>query len=442
MSLLRDATGLPLSGASSDGVDAYLKGVGEFQRFSGDPVGSAEAAIEAAPGFVMAHMLKGWLYALSTEPAATEVARTIHRAASALPATPREAAHVNALGSLVSGRWHEAGMKLRRLSASEPLDALAIQAGHQIDFFTGNAEALRARIAAALPAWDPAMPGYHALLGMHAFGLEETGDYARAEACGRRAIELEPGDGWAQHAVAHVMEMQSRQAEGIDWMRNGPGTWDGDSFLKVHNWWHLSLFHYELAEIDEVLALYDGPIWGSQSPVALNMVDASAILWRLHIGGHDVGSRWAPLARQWAPFAAAGNYAFNDMHAMMAFVGAGDWTAARRLVDSQAEAAETGGDNARFTRDVGIPAADAILAFGEGDYDRVVRDLAPLRRVAHTFGGSHAQRDVIDLTLLEAALRSGDAATAASLAGERHSHRATSPLSRHFVERAARLAPP
>ncbi len=244
---------------------------------------------------------------------------------------------------------------------------MALQAGHQIDFFTGNAEMLRARIAKALPEWDPAMPGYHALLGMHAFGLEETGDYARAEACGRRAIEIEPRDGWAQHAVAHVMEMQSRQADGIDWMRNGPGIWSEDSFLKVHNWWHLSLFHYELGEIDEVLALYDGPIWGNGSRRAQHggrLRDPVAASHRRH----DVGSRWDRLARSWAPLAAAGNYAFNDMHAMMAFVGAGDHAAAARLVEAQKAAIAAGGDNARFTRDVGVPAADAIMAFGEGDY--------------------------------------------------------------------------
>ena len=75
------------------------------------------------------------------------------------------------------------------------------------------------RIEAALPAWDDTMPGYHAILGMHAFGLEENGHYAQAESSGRRAVELEPRDGWAHHAVAHVMEMQCRQRDGIAWMR-------------------------------------------------------------------------------------------------------------------------------------------------------------------------------------------------------------------------------
>ncbi len=335
------------------------------------------------------------------------MARTCHEAALPLAATPREQAHVAALGHLAAGRWHEASRMLEDIAIDFPLDAVALQTGHQIDFFTGNARMLRDRIGRALPSWQKDMPGYHAVLGMQAFGLEEMGDYARAERLGRAAVDIEPRDGWAQHAVAHVMEMQSRQKDGIAWMRANPEAWTKDSFLQVHNWWHLALFHYDLGETDEVLALYDGPIYGTPSTLALNMVDASAILWRLHLGGVDVGDRWAALAANW-PKAGAGNYAFNDAHAMMAFVGAGLEAPAKTLLEAQREAMRGNDDNAAFTRDVGHPLTLAIKAFGDGNYAETVRLIRPIRAIAHRFGGSHAQRDVIDLTLIEAALRAGD----------------------------------
>ncbi|MER8596121.1 tetratricopeptide repeat protein [Mesorhizobium sp. M1182] len=431
-----DAFGLTLSGATEAGLSSYSRAVRELQCFIGDPVGSVDRAIAEDPGFVMAQVFKGYLFGLATEREATAVAKACHEAALPLAATTREQAHVAALGHLAEGRWHEAARVLEDIAIEFPLDALALQTGHQIDFFTGNARMLRDRIGRALPSWQSDMPGYHAILGMQAFGLEEMGDYARAEKLGRMAVDIEPRDGWAQHAVAHVMEMQSRQKDGILWMRANPEAWTRDSFLQVHNWWHLALFHYDLGEIDEVLALYDGPIYGERSMLALNMVDASAILWRLHLGGVDVGERWTALAANWVPMASAGHYAFNDAHAMMAFVGAGLEAPARNLLEAQREAMRGKDDNAGFTRDVGHPLTLAIKAFGEGNYAGTIRLIRPIRAIAHRFGGSHAQRDVIDLTLIEAALRSGDGALARALAAERALARPDSPLSALFSRRA------
>ncbi len=185
-----------------------------------------------------------------------------------------------------------------------------------------------------------------------------------------------------------------------------------------------------------MLALFDGPIYGSRSHVVLDMVDASSLLWRPFLRGIDVGDRWNDLARNWEPVAAAGNYAFNDAHAMMAFVGAGRAELASAVLDAQIGAMKDGGDNALFTREVGHPAAQAIRAFGDGDYAATARLLRPIRNIAHRFGGSHAQRDVLDLTLIEAAFRSGQKALAAALAAERIEAKPANPLARLFVNRA------
>ncbi|RAZ91662.1 tetratricopeptide repeat protein [Mesorhizobium hawassense] len=437
---LKDAFGITYSGATEAGFSSYARAVRELQCFIGDPVESIDRAIADDPAFVMAHVFKGYLFGLATERDASAVAQSCHVAALPLAATAREKAHVAALGHLAAGRWHEASRLLEDIAIDFPLDAVALQTGHQIDFFTGNARMLRDRIGRALPTWQKGMPGYHAILGMQAFGLEEMGDYARAESFGRQAVEIEPRDGWAQHAVAHVMEMQSRQRDGIAWMRANPEAWTKESFLQVHNWWHLALFHYDLGQTDEVLGLYDGPIYGQSSTLALNMVDASAILWRLHLGGTDVGDRWQALAANWMPKAAASHYAFNDAHAMMAFVGARLEAAAKTLIDAQREAMQGSDDNAAFTRDVGHPLTLAIKAFGDGNYDESVRLIRPIRSIAHRFGGSHAQRDVIDLTLIEAALRAGDTALARALTAERQLARPDSPLSSLLSRRASDLS--
>ncbi|HEX6721633.1 MAG TPA: tetratricopeptide repeat protein, partial [Burkholderiaceae bacterium] len=191
------------------------------------------------------------------------------------------------------------------------------------------------------------------------------------------------------------------------------------SFFAVHNWWHLALFHLGLDEIDQVLELVDARVLNTPAPVILEMIDASAMLWRLQLRGIDVGDRWHALADRWSVLAEAGNYAFNDLHAMMAFVGADRQADAARLLAAQSRALQVDGDNAQFLCDVGRGATQAVHAFGAGRYGDAVQLLRPLRSKAYRFGGSHAQRDVIDLTLIEAAERDGQALFADALKRER-----------------------
>ncbi|MCY1348659.1 hypothetical protein D9M69_348130 [compost metagenome] len=434
--IVRDLQGLALSGASLSSLSHYENALALFRCYRGDPLAAVDAALAESPGFVMAHVLRAYLHLLGTEPDALPEARACVACALRLPATERERGHLAAIAALAAGHWHRAGHFLEDVAIAYPRDLLALQAGHQVDFFCGNSRMLRDRIARALPAWDAQRPGYHALLGMLAFGLEETASYAQAEATGRQAVQLEPRDAWAQHAVAHVLEMQSRQHEGIAWMHANPAAWAADSFLQVHNWWHLALYHLELGEYAEVLALFDGPIAGGRSTLVLDMVDASALLWRLHLLGVDVGPRWQALAARWEPLAGTGHYAFNDAHAMMAFVAADRADAADALLEAQQRALQGRGDNARFTAEVGLPVTRAIRAFGTGDYAACVQLLRPVRHIAQRFGGSHAQRDVLDLTLIEAALRAGQQPLAIALAAERLQLRPDSPLTHGFVRRA------
>ena len=437
---IKDRHGYGLTGASDAARDHYDVALDLLRVYRNDPMAKADAAIADSPGFVMAHALRAWLFLLGTEPGGLEPARASHETAGPLASTARERGHVAAIGQLLEGRWWAASQTMAQVAIEHPHDTLALQVGHQLDFFTGNARMLRDRIARALPEWDPRMPGYHALLGMHAFGLEECGDYARAERQGRRAVELDARDSWAQHAVAHVLEMQGRQADGIAWMRAAPDNWTRDSFFAVHNWWHLALYHLDLGEIEAVLKLYDGPINGGQSSVAMELIDHSAMLWRLMLRGVDVGGRWQPVAERWAAFASAGNYAFNDAHAMMAFVATGRTAEMVAVLEAQERAMARGGDNAMFTRDVGRPVSLALMAFGDGDYKRTACLLKPVIGIASRFGGSHAQRDLLDLTLIEAAQRGGDIALARALTAERREVKPTSPFNRTLFARARAVA--
>jgi hypothetical protein len=158
------------------------------------------------------------------------------------------------------------------------------------------------------------------------------------------------------------------------------------------------------------------------------MLDASALLWRLLLDGVDCGDRFATLADAWAGRAVAEPwYVFNDLHAVMAFAGAARRGDGHAVIDRLTKYIDRAhGTNASMTAEVGLPACRAVVAFSEGRYDDVMAELTPIRTVLHHFGGSHAQRDALHRTLLEAALRSGRHDWARALTAERLSVRETS----------------
>src|SRR6202008_5039743 len=112
-----------------------------------------------------------------------------------------------------------------------PRDILALQIAHLFDFLRGDARNLRDRVARRLHAWTKADPAYHAVLSMHAFGLEEMGEYDRAEGPGRESVGLNARDAWGYHAVAHVLEMRNQPEDGIRWLSTSSAHWSPDSFF-------------------------------------------------------------------------------------------------------------------------------------------------------------------------------------------------------------------
>ncbi|MEO1331313.1 MAG: tetratricopeptide repeat protein [Pseudomonadota bacterium] len=430
----------PLSGASGEAAGRFDEALAAFNVYRGDPMSLLDEAVAASPEFAMAHILKAYLLALSTEPEAVAEAKQLCDRLSTMRLDEREASHAQALALLVRGDWSAAATALDRHTMRWPRDMTALQCGHLMDFYRANARDMRDRIARALPHWTEETPGYSIVLGMYAFGLEESGDYARAEDAGRRAVALEPLDCWAHHAVAHVMEMQGRAEDGIGWMAAREPHWSGDdNFFRVHNWWHRALFHLDLGQNDQALALYDGPVREDRSDVALDLVDASALLWRLSMAGCDVRDRWAEVADAWDKHADGRLYPFNDWHAAMAYLGAGREADVERLITSLSSA--DGSETASWARQTGAPLITGFTAFWRGDYALAAETLHAARFIANGFGGSHAQRDVIDWTLTEAALRGGLRDVAFALASERLSLKPHSPVNRRFLNRSRGTSP-
>ncbi|GAA0944662.1 tetratricopeptide repeat protein [Nonomuraea longicatena] len=427
-----DQHGLAVTG-SEQAVHHYDRAVDELLHFRAEVDAEAGAALAAEPGFAMGNVLAAYLGLLTTQADDARAARERFAAFRGRVGTggllPRERAHVEAVQALLDGDFTTCGARLQAISEAYPRDALALLTGHQVDFFTGDARSLRDRVGGVLTSWSEDDRHYGHVLGMYAFGLEEAGHYDRAEEVGLRAVEFNARDVWGIHAVVHTYEMQGRFGDGVRYLDARVDDWSTGTFFNVHNWWHYALYSLESGDTARALSVYDSVLADGQS--AMDLIDAAALLWRLYLEGDVRHERWRALAEAWVPKVEEAFYAFNDAHAVMAYVGAGRMAEAERLIaERTAYLADppANSSNAAMTARVGLPVCRALVAYGRGEYERVVAELYPIRHRVNEFGGSHAQRDAVQKTLLEAALRGGLHDVARTLLSERVSVRPCSPF--------------
>lgn len=434
--MLKDRYGNAVATKSHAALEKYNEACELIRLYRGDPIAVLDDALAADPEFGMAWAARAGVLAQQMDKIYGEEIEKSLRAGAVSHATEREQAHLAAARHWSEGRFHEGNLCFARIAQEHPRDLIALQAAHIGAFFLGRAPELRDWPVQALRAFSPGDDGYHAVLGMVAFGYEETGDYAAAETFGKEAVRLEPRDAWAVHAVAHVHEMRGDLENGIPWLRDSAESWAPENGFAYHNWWHLALLHLDAGNTQDVLVLYDEKIRRPDSPIMLEWIDASALLWRLKLEDVDVGTRWNDLAASWERAAEDGYYTFNDLHAIMALLGAGRRHDAERALQAMRQTAQGSSDNALMTRMVGLPLGEAFVAFDAGKYGEALDKIAATRGIAQRFGGSHAQRDVLTLTLFHAALRGGNRQIADAIAQERLRQKPQSPWARRLARRA------
>lgn len=399
---LLDAAGLPLTGATPAARSAYDRALAAFQRWRSGADIHVAAALQEAPAFTMAHVLQAWLLVCSRDPRRVQSAQAVVAHASALPADERERGHLAALRGVLNDDIERALAWFGELLRSQPRDVLALQVAHVFDYYLGDTARLADRAASVLPAWSRDIPGYPAVLAMHAFGLVENGETERAADVAQAALDLDPHDARAHHVMAHVFEEAQDADAGLRWMRAHAAGWSVDTVVATHCWWHLALLEIAQGRLPAALALYDQRVRGRKSAAVADLIDAAALLWRIELAGGRAGSRWTELAAAWVPHIDDAYCSFIDIHAMLAFVGARDWRNARRLERSLEAARMAPTRHGATTRLLGLAACRALIAFGKGNDAAAVRLLASVPPHAHRLGGSHAQRDVLHLTLQRA----------------------------------------
>lgn len=194
----------------------------------------------------------------------------------------------------------------------------------------------------------------------------------------------------------------------------------------------------DMDQTDKTLALYDARIRQNNSTVALDLIDASAMLWRLHLAGIDVGTRWREIANAWEQHANGSTYPFNDWHIAMSLLGAGRDDELNHLGVNMRSMRRGTSEVAAWIPDTALPLIKGFIDYWRGDYAAAAEKLYGARHIVNRFGGSHAQRDIIDLTLIESAIRGKLNGLAEALANERLALKPHSGINRKLLSRSHR----
>jgi tetratricopeptide (TPR) repeat protein len=429
----KDLHGLAMSTNSAETAQAFNETVLGYLAYRADAPQRLRKLLAADPEFVMAHALRGYFSMLAFNLASVAAARDSLDKARRLSAdaTARERAHVAALAHWIAGDIDATLSTWEQILDEHPLDALAFRLHHFLAFWYGKPEIMAKQADAAFGRWSAELAGWPALLACRCFAHEEMGNYAVAEAAGREAIALAPGDLWAAHGVAHVLEMQGRRDEGIAWLAALEPNWEGGNNLKHHLWWHRGLYHFERREFAEVLSLYDrnfrnleSPLTQAQPDMYIDVQNAASMLFRLERQGVDVGGRWTELADKAEGRIGDCLSAFTLPHWMMALTAAGRWDAAGRMIEGMRSFASAGaGTAAPLVRDYALPISEALVARAKGDPARACDLMRPALAGMYRLGGSHAQQDVLEQLFLDCAVRakrSGDVDALLARVSSRH----------------------
>ncbi|XP_053318757.1 tetratricopeptide repeat protein 38 [Spea bombifrons] len=416
--------GLSLSTTSNEACKLFDASLTQYTTWTNDPslggIDGCLSRIKAAdPNFVMGHVLSTGLELVGTgrspliDKDLAGAIKTMTDLSNSQPLTEREKLHVTAVETFAKGNLPKAADLWERILETHPTDVLAIKFAHDAYFYLGYRIQMRDSVARVLPYWTPKTPLSSHIKGMYSFGLLETNFYDQALKVASEALAEEQKDAWSAHTIAHVHEMRADVESGLSFMRETEKNWNGSDMLACHVYWHWALYFIEKGEYEAALTLYDDhiapPCWRSGS--MLDIVDNASMLYRLQMEGVDVGSRWNNLVRVTKKHTEDHVLIFNDLHFLMSSLGSKDHEMTTQLVDSLQTAAKRvppPGDNHQHALidHLGLPLCQALIEFDGGNYDKAVELMYPIRYQIPDIGGSHAQRDLLNLVLIHSAINS------------------------------------
>ena len=401
----RDYLGNPISGER----DSTLRAIDEFiEGYLAYETRAERILIAAAadPESCMANVYAGILWMLLEAPQGAARAATYLAAAerTAPSASRREQLNCAMLRAWVDDDLERSIRLCDQLSDEFPQDLAIVKTHQYFEFNRGDSPAML-RIALKVSAANRDVPYVY---GMKAFAYEQCHLLDEAESEARSALAMRRKEPWAQHALAHIFLTRGRMDEGARFLEDAANTWSGlNSFMLTHLWWHLALFYLSQGRESEALKAYDEHCWGIAKNYSQDQVGAVSLLARFEIAGLDVGSRWQDLGDHLRARAQDTIQPFLTLQYLYGLARARR-PEAKTLMESVREYAERAPLFTRTVwREVALPGCEGLYAYARGEFERAWHHLSvAVPRMAEA-GGSHAQRDLFEQILLDAARGSG-----------------------------------
>jgi tetratricopeptide (TPR) repeat protein len=412
---------LPVTTPSSDALAAYVDGVDRLLSANAGAEACFDRAIAADPGLALAHIGRARSLQLQGRAADARQAAATARARLAR-ATPREHTHVEALALAVEGQATRALEAIREHLAAHPRDAIVLSPAtgvYGLIGFSGRQDRNEALVALL----EPLAPAYGDdwwFASAYGFALTEAHGWRAGAPHIERSLARAPRNAHGAHAWAHVLYERGDEREGAAFVESWMPGYSRDGQLHCHLSWHLALFELARGNGDRAGEIYlDSIRPGVARSVGVPAIaDAASLLWRrqLACGAPCDAAHWNEVARYAATTFPSIGIGFGDAHCAVAYAAAGDGEALARWV-GELERADAEG---RLPSGTALPlVAEGFGAFARGDYEAAIRALEPAAEGFVRIGGSRAQRDLFEHTLLAAYWRTGRTAAAAGLLEKR-----------------------
>jgi tetratricopeptide (TPR) repeat protein len=400
MTQFQDELGISYTAGNPESVSTFNRVIESYLGSQKDTPAILEELMTQDPEMPMAQCFRAYMLKLAADPRfsipVTQLVGQLNNIAPSM--NKREQMHVQAVNAWAANDLAETVNVLEQILAEHPKDMLALRVAHYLHFYAGASSDMRDSVANAVSNWREEGPFYGYLLGMHSFGLEEAGDYAEAEAAGKRAVEINNNDVWAAHAVTHVFQMQSRFDDGIPWVGGLLPGWEDTNNFVYHMHWHKALCHIGAGELDAALDIYDARLI---EPVAddfyLDVCNAASLLWRLEMLGMNVGSRWDTLKEYAARRIHDNELLFSTLHYLMVAARLKDKQTIEQGLTHFRDWSNEQTTQGALCREVGLPLAEAIVDLGLGRRAEAAQILTDVKDQIVKIGGSHAQRELFNL---------------------------------------------